>query len=333
MKSRLLLHSQLPDSPRAKTSLSRRFELKYNASPRFARRRQQRHQGQALLLAVLIMLLAALLSAGILAVVSGNLNRTARIADKTRAIEASRAGIAYANAQLSGSNRGDLWRPVDVSPVPTTNNANYNFYFSQLDKVQGWASRVDPPMNSSDPNYQRDLFRFRNVTYAKFPAPDQAAGDAPKFLVKVEELPTNPRDPFYDTTYNPGHPYDPAHAGEIKITSVGLSEDDPNVFHTAIAYKEGRKKSPWANALRSISNWNFGDNNQAIGVPYATYTREPNTPSPYVTAPANYPSVKVDVAVETKGAPQFLAANVPFNIAIVKKAQTFSSHRGSGNGN
>ena len=298
MKSRFLLQPKISDAPRSiasrsKRSLARRFELKYNTSPRFERQRQKRHQGQALLLAVLIMFLAALLSAGVLAIVSGNLNQTARIADKTRAIEASRAGITYANAQLSSSANGDLWRPVDVSPAPVPASNNYNFYYSQLDKVQGWANTL--PAN--DP-------RYRDAAFAKFPAPDQASGDAPKFLVRVQEIPTDPANPLYDA----------AHAGEIKITSIGLSDDDPNVFHTAIAYKEGRRKSPMAGALRSISNWNFGPNNTPAGVPYAQ-----------VSAPLTVqtPAINVDVPVETRpngtAAPQFSPADVPFNVVIVRK--------------
>ena len=330
MKSRFLLHThsldvRRPDAARPKVSPARRFELQYNASPRFARRRQQRRQGQALLLAVLIMLLAALLSAGVLAVVSGNLNQTARIADKTKAIEASRAGIAYANAQLSGSSQGDLWRPVDVSPVPLTNNAAYNFYYSQLDKVQGWASTIAPPTDPTDPNYQRDLFRFRNVTYSKFPSPNQAAGDAPKFLVKVEALPLSPNNPYYDPTYNPGHPYDADHAGEIKITSIGLSDEDPNVFSTSVAYKEGRQKSPWASALRSVSNWNFGNNNQPVGVPYAQVSAVPTVG----TLPANNVDVSVNTTVDGKNAPQFSPADVPFNVVIINKNNATPTVRGA----
>lgn len=333
MKSRNLLNTQPTDSAAVNTkgllavsapkggvagsSVARRFELRYNASPRFARRRQERRQGQALLLAVLIMLLAALLSAVFLAVVSGNLNQSARIADKTRAIEASRTGIAFANAQLSSSSQGDLWRPIDVNPasIPVPTNSNYDFYYSQLDKVQGWASTLVPPTNAADPNYQRDLFRYRNDTYGKFPDPGQSLGDAPKFLVKVEELPIDPTNDFYSPTLNPGHSFDAKHAGEIKITSIGLSDDDPNVFHRSIAYKSGRKKSPWASALRSVSNWNFGVNNTAVGVPYATVTA-----SPYTSTPATFPATNVNVVVDTKDAPQFSASDVPFNIVVVKKA-------------
>ena len=240
----------------------RRYELQHNQSPRFTRRRQERRKGQALLLAVLIMLLAALLSAGFLAVVSGNLNQSARISDKTRAIEASRAGIAYANAQLSGSSQGDLWRPVDVSPAPApgSTNPDYNYYYSQLDKVQGWANSLTPPQTNdtfpkagypaSISSYDQEVAYYRNFTYGKFPDPNHPVGDAPKFLVKVQELPTNlaPNDPEYD------------HSGQIKITSIGLSDDDPNVFHRAVAYKMGRAKSPWASALRSVSNWDWKNN-------------------------------------------------------------------------
>ena len=343
MKSRFLLPSNLPALRRASesdgamarprvqdatVSAARRFELQHNASPRFARRRQQRRQGQALLLAVLIMLLAALLSAGFLAVVSGNLNQSARIADKTRAIEASRAGIAFANAQLSTSSQGDLWRPDDVSQVPIPGNTNYNFYYSQLDRVQGWANNLIRPTNTLDPNYQRDIYRFRNVTYGKFPAPEQSLGDAPKFLLKVEDLPVNPNDDYYNPALNPGHPYDSDHAGEIKITSIGLSDDDPNVFHKAIAYKVGRRKSPWAQALRSISNWKFGDNEKTTGVPYADKPVVTGTEATPLVPPPSFPAEKVIVTVDTTNKPLFSNDDVPFNVVIVKKDAT-STVRGA----
>ena len=322
MKSRFTNFNSVTDCPHASSpilarstkevapiSAARRFELRYNASPRFARRRQERRQGQALLLAVLIMLLAALLSAGFLAVLSGNLNQTARIADKTRAIEASRTGVAYANAQLSTSSQGDLWRPIDVSPALTPNDPGYNFYYSQLDKVQGWANTMTPPNNPTLATFERDKYFFRNDVYGKFPAPNQALGDAPKFLLKVEDLPVDPDADFYNPTLNPGHPYDAQHAGEIKITSIGLSDDDPNVFHKTIAYKTGRRKSPWASALRSISNWDFKARNNQGGVPFSAVADQVLNPTPM----ANLPVPITDTTA-------FSNDDVPFNVVIVKKA-------------
>ncbi len=326
MKSRFLLPSNLPEThhapdARPKASLARRFELRYNVSPRFARRRQQRRQGQALLLAVLIMLLAALLSAGFLAVVSGNLNQTARIADKTKAIEASRAGIVFANEQLSGSAQGDLWRPIDVSPAPNTTDASYDFYYSQLDKAQGWAAKRQPLPGDGFPNtdynvptYGEAAAIYHSDTYAKFPAPDQPSSDAPKFLVRVQEIPILlPNDPNYNAE-------EAKHAGELKITSIGLSDDDPNVFHTSIAYKNGRRKSPWASALRSISNWNFGANNTAVGVPYATVL-EPVT--------VNMPTNNVAVQVNTTNTPLFSKDDLPTNVVLVNKAASPPTVRGA----
>ena len=329
MKSRFLLPSNLPETHRAlsarpKTSLTRRFELRYNASPRFARRRQERRQGQALLLAVLIMLMAALLSAGFLAVVSGNLNQTARIADKTKAIEASRAGIVFANEQLSGSIQGDLWRPVNVSPVPAPGAAGYDFYYSQLDKAQGWANTLTEPQrtdpfpnpNYNVPNYQTALAIYQNSVYSKFPAPDQPSSDAPKFLVRVQEIPVLlPSDANYNAE-------EAKHAGELKITSIGLSDDDPNVFHTAIAYKDGRRKSPWANAFRSISNWNFGNRESNTGVPYATQPVVTGTDASPGVPPSTYPASKVQVSVNVDDKPLFSDSVVPFNVVIVKKDVT-----------
>ncbi|RYG54976.1 hypothetical protein EON80_31285, partial [bacterium] len=80
-------------------------------------RRQRR--GQALILAVLVMLMIALVSAGFLVVVSGNLNQTARISDKSRAVEAARSGLRYVNEQLTYSHFGENWRPG----FKTTGNA------------------------------------------------------------------------------------------------------------------------------------------------------------------------------------------------------------------
>ena len=259
-------------------------------------------RGQALLLAVLIMLLAALLGAGFLGVVSSNLNQTARIADKTRAIEASRAGIAFANAQLSGSSQGDLWRPIDVSPAPAPGAANYDFYYSQLDKIQGWASTAATPVRSrfaTELDYQIALKSYRDSTYGKFPDPGQIAGDTPRFLVKVEEVAPNSLG-------------DAGHGGEIKITSIGLSDDDPNVFHRSIAYKSGRRKSPWAEALRSVSNWKFGNSDKNTGVPYAT--------KPQLVNATTFPANNVDFAVDVIDKPLFSNDDVPFNVVIIKKA-------------
>ncbi len=291
MKSRIRPNSLPLDTKQLPVIHSARSGVAVNKSARFSRRFNSRRQGQALLLAVLIMLLAALLSAGFLAVVSGNLNQTARIADKTKAIEASRAGIVFANEQLSGSSQGDLWRPVDVSPAPPPGATGYDFYYSQLDKAQGWANQL--PVTA--PGY-------RDTAFAKFPAPDQPSSDAPKFLVKVQELTTNPGDPAYDAN----------HAGELKITSIGLSDDDPNVFHTSIAYKDGRRKSPWASALRSISNWNFGVTDKTTGVPYATKPR-------IVNAATTFPANQVEFAVDATDKPIFSDDDVPFNVVIVKK--------------
>ena len=264
MKSRISPLSSV--SPRRKTQLSsaRRFELARVPSMR----RNQRRGGQALLLAVVIMLLAALLSAGFLAVLSGNLNQTARISDKSRAIEASRTGVAYANQQLTYSALGDQWRPIDANPAPVPTDPGYDLYYSQLDKVQGWANQLAFP-NTASPTYQQDLKNYRDTVYAKFPDPNQPIGNAPKFLVKVEDLPTNPGDAFY-TVYN--HPYDAEHAGEIRITSVGLSDDDPNVFNKTVAYKAGSQQKPWAVALRSISNWEFKTNRVPNGTATADST-------------------------------------------------------------
>ena len=218
------------------------------------------------------MLLAALLSAGFLAVVSGNLNQTARIADKTRAIEASRAGIAYANAQLSGSS------PTAICGAPLM-SARRQFQLRTLpvtiiiirNSTKCRAGPITLPTN--DPNY-------RNTAFAKFPAPNQASGDAPKFLVQRARS-------AGVAAVRPGQLQ-----RRTKPSSRGRNQNYfrlvcpktiPTFFTPQLPTKKAAANRRWASALRSISNWNFGVNNTPAGVPYATYTRDANTPSPYVT--------------------------------------------------
>lgn len=271
MKSRILIsHSNLPVLSRSKLAFSttRRFELQAVSRGHAARRgRKARRGGQALLLAVAIMLLAALLSASFLAVLSGNLNQTARIADKTRAIEASRAGVQFVNQQLSYSKDGDMWRPTVPAPLSP-------LYYSQLDRVQGWATQG----------------------YAKYPDPNQPIGNAPKFLVKVEEIPID----LPDT--------DPQaeHRGEIKITSIGLSDDDPNVFHRTVAYKAGRAQSPWGRALRSVSNWDFKRN------------RVPTLKIDKALAANAAAASTVPVTLTVPDSTMFSPDDLPFNIVIAR---------------
>ncbi|WP_123580376.1 hypothetical protein [Abditibacterium utsteinense] len=168
---------------------------------------------------MLIMIFAALLSASFITVVSVNLNQTARQADKNRAAASAKAGLDYINRQLAFSADGENWRPQ----IPT---ANLAAYYTPLDRAQGWAG-----------------------SYAKFPNPldEQGNNNGPQFLAKIERIPFNLTSASAD--------FDKA--GQLKITVIGLSPEDPTAYSRTVFYKGGYQNAPIAQNMRVVSNWDF----------------------------------------------------------------------------
>lgn len=199
---------------------------------------RQPRRGQALLLAVLIMIFAALLSASFIAVVSVNLNQTARQTDKNRAAASAKAGMDYINRQLAFSADGENWRPQTIALT----DSNYGFYYSALDRAQGWAG---------------DSNGDGNGDYAKFPDPLNVQGDnnGPQFLAKVERISyqLTRNDPEFDK------------AGSLKITIIGLSPEDPTAYSRTVFYKGGYQNAPIAQNMRVVSNWDFKNGVVPVG--------------------------------------------------------------------
>lgn len=189
----------------------------------------QPRRGQALLLAVLIMIFAALLSASFIALVSVNLNQTARQTDKNRAVVSARAGVDYVRNQLAYSGDGPRWRPTSVSQIPGPNDPGYSAYYTALDRAQGWAG-----------------------SYAKFPDPRNATNQlaGPQFLAKVERVDNSL--PITDPDLN-----NPDLLGATRISIIGLSPEDPTAYSRSTAYFGGYKNAPIAQMMRTVSNWDF----------------------------------------------------------------------------
>ena len=211
---------------------------------------RSRHRGQALILAVLVMLMIAVVSAGFLVVVSGNLNQTARLGDKSRAVEAARSGVRFVNEQLTFSKLGENWRPgfkttgsvaldnrlraEGESQMPQPGDASFNLYYTPVDRANGWAG-----------------------IYAKFPDPLAPRTDAPTFLARVQRIAaTNPTNDPNITDPSDADSSDPNKIGALKITVIGLSPDDPAAFHKIVAYKGGQN-APIGRFMRTVTNWDF----------------------------------------------------------------------------
>lgn len=181
-----------------------------------------RRRGQALLLAVLIMIFAALLSAAFIGVVAVNLSQTARQSDKNIALASARAGLKQVNRQLTYGAKGDRWDPKSL--IPAANTLDYQFYYSEFDEAQGWAG-----------------------SFAKFPDPRAGANGGPHYMAKIERVPL---------TLLPTHPeFD--YIGALKITVIGFSPEDPTAYERIIAYKGGVQRAPVGRAIRVVSNFDF----------------------------------------------------------------------------
>ena len=201
-------------------------------------------------MAVLVMLMIAVVSAGFLVVVSGNLNQTARLNDKSRAVEAARSGVRFVNEQLTFSKLGENWRPgfkttgvlaLDnalrangESQMPQAGDASFSLYYTPVDRANGWAG-----------------------TFAKFPDPLAPRTDAPTFLARVQRIAaTNPTNDPNITDAGDADSGDPNKIGALKITVIGLSPDDPAAFHKIVAYKGGQN-APLGRFMRTVTNWDF----------------------------------------------------------------------------
>lgn len=245
------------------------------ARPRVARWRGSRklttkRRGQVLLIAVLLM--GVILLVGILfaAIVSFNQEQSARHLDLVAAQLQADAGINYASAMLENSPQGADWRPrfvpyagtgTEVITDSTTwpkdpatwpnppakyedGSVDFNFfgpdgiegtdddYYSDFEIVRGWF-----PLRHGSPSAPGDFIR---MGYFRFPDPNQVASssggkDAQNigrgyFLLQV--------------TYDPDPPYEPGDpttqdrmSGYTKITSIGRSVQESNVFRRVVAYK------------------------------------------------------------------------------------------------
>jgi hypothetical protein len=223
--------------------------------------------GQALLVAVLLMTVILLIGILFAALVSYNQGQSARHVDTVAAQQSAEAGVNYANDMLQHSPQGADWRPHFVAyngtgaEVQTDNttwpqdpalwpsppamyadgSVDYNFwgvdgiegteddYYSDFDMVRGWYSLRDG--SNSAPG------RFLRLGFNRYPDPNQLGTSRDNeqfgrgyFLLQV--------------TYDPDPPYEPGETASqdrmsncIQIVSLGRAVQDSNVFRRLVAYK------------------------------------------------------------------------------------------------
>lgn len=193
---------------------------------------RSRRRGQALLLSVLVMIFIVLLGTTFIAIVASNMSNTARTGSKDEARQAAKAGINFADSQLTGSASGLDWRPEGTNPP------SGNFYYSSFDNAQGW----------SQPFYTSQTGSVAKASFVKYPNPQgtSPSGDAANFMIRVSQVQSS--DP--DNTDN-------TKTGDIRIESIGFANDDPAAYYEVVAYKNGPANNPLTAAMRSVTNWDF----------------------------------------------------------------------------
>lgn len=257
-----------------------------------------RRRGQALLLAVLLMIFAALLGSTFITVVALNLNHAGREQDMSSAATASQAGLIVTNQSLTTSVAGEDWRPEMVSPPPDKNDGDYTLYYTPLERAQGWA-RTTPKASNTDVNSTagvtggdwdhdgsfdpiKDDWAKLNYdkehgissppiparVFVKFPDPrlQPSSTSTPTYLVEVKYLPT-----VDNTHYQIDRTESSDKYGKLRITVIGEAQDNTNVFTQHVSYKSTSITGGPMSYAYYVSNWD-NNNNRLISTKLANVT-------------------------------------------------------------
>jgi hypothetical protein len=182
--------------------------------------RSVRRRGQALLLAVLLMVFAAILGATFVTIVSLNLSQTARTESKGESQAAAQAGLQFVDDRLV--SEGLTWKQ---SEPPASGEPSYNFYYDDFDRAQGW-----------------DIAKF-----VKYPDPRaENTGTSANFMAKVEKVLLGAPDNA-----------DGSKTGALRVTVIGRATDNPAAFTRLVRYKAGVRQNAVGVAMRTITNWDF----------------------------------------------------------------------------
>lgn len=205
-----------------------------------------RRRGQALLIAVLLMVFAAVLGATFVTVVALNLNQTARSGSVNTARVAAIAGRNYVNEQLTNSPLGENWRPQLDASQPSASGDTY--YYTDFERAQGW----DQPDATTETVGGYPSPTSTKPQFVKFPDPRSTAitgNNTPTYLTKVEPV-------VAPLATDPDHERD----GQLKVTVIGRASDNDAAYSPLVFYKPTSRNGNMTSFARYDSNWNFGTN-------------------------------------------------------------------------
>ena len=246
-------------SPEA-APLGRRV-ARFGARRRRWRRLEGRRGGQALILAVFIMLFAALLSSTFLVLVASNTQTVGRSIDKTAARRAADEGAQRARVLMAASSNADFWQPeaepslfnsATLKPTdlpPDANDATYDQYWTPLDKAMGWALTLK--YQSADvAGRLQELQKFKESggrVFVKVPDP-RASHQPTRYLIESRLL----RDNMDEVTDGGDKKF------MLRVTSIGLSPQNPEVWARQVLYKSTNFNGATFSYAHFVSNYDFG---------------------------------------------------------------------------
>lgn len=200
--------------------------------------------GQALLLAVLIMIAILLIGTLFVAVVNYNQRTGGRQAQLLKTLTLAKAGMDHADDMLQFSPQGLDWRP-ELPPCRYTDGTfhpdfwgpdgipyTYDDYYSYQEFLNGWYPLVHVGPDGN-PGTNDDYYIRRGFTRY----PDMGGGH---FLLRVTYDPDPPYEGWQegDPAYiNPGSPQPDPLTKYIKIESIGVTEEEGFVSRKVQAYK------------------------------------------------------------------------------------------------
>lgn len=221
--------------------------------------------GQALLVAVLLMMAILLVGILFVALVTYNQSQSARHEDALVAQAVAEGGIRYATHMLENSPDGIDWRPPAPPAMYTDGTVDDGFwgpdgvqdtewdYYTDMEMSRGWAAIID---NSTDPGSY-----VRGPGFTRYPDPrnpsDVTDDEMPRimgqgqgyFLLRVSYAPPGEGQVGTDTDWH------------IRIESIGRVEGT-QVFRRLVAYKP----LPLFNYARFVHNSTGHDRPAYLGI-------------------------------------------------------------------
>jgi hypothetical protein len=272
-----------------------------------------RRGGQALLIAVLLMMAILLVGILFVAIVTYNQSSSARHEDMLLGQALAEAGIRYADEMLCNSPQGADWRPPDPPAQYTSGAVDPGFwgedgtegteddYYTEMEIARGWAPLWDDTAPLDDPTQRRGFTRY--------PDPRQPGSTSAvvnnftlgrgHFLLRVTYDP----DPPYELNDPTPHVPDPMSC-HIKIESIGRVEEGAQVFRKLVAYKP----VPLLNYLRYVTDVTNTGKPAQLG--FAPFIDMDSNGSPEWLPCVYDGPIKVNSALEIAGAPPAAATNV-----------------------